>query len=40
MRTIQDFEREYPGAMTEIREWFRVIKTYDGKAENSFGYGG
>jgi inorganic pyrophosphatase len=26
--------------LDEIREWFRTIKTYDGKPENEFGYGG
>ena len=36
--SIEDFDRWNPGAVNEIREWFRTIKTYDGKPENKFGY--
>jgi inorganic pyrophosphatase len=27
------------GLLNDIREWFRMIKTYDGKPKNEFGYG-
>jgi hypothetical protein len=28
----------HPKLVDDVREWFRKIKTYDGKAENKFGY--
>ena len=34
--TMEDYDRIYPGAVNEVREWFRTIKTYDGKAENKY----
>ena len=33
---IEDYERIYPGAVHEVKEWFRTIKTFDGKPENRF----
>ena len=38
IRTHEDFSRLNPGAIKEIMEWFRVIKTYDGKPANRFAY--
>lgn len=32
------FNQLNPGAIAEIMEWFRVIKTYDGKPANRFAY--
>lgn len=37
IRTMNDIQES---RVNEIREWFRTIKTYDGKPENEFGYGG
>ena len=33
---VKSYENRYPGALHLIREWFRTIKTFDGKAENTF----
>jgi len=38
IKNVEDFNRLNPGAIKEIMEWFRVIKTYDGKPANRFGY--
>ena len=38
--TMEDFEDRYPARISEIREWFRMIKTLDGKPENEFTEGG
>ena len=38
IRDIDDYNREYPGHLKHIKDWFRTIKTYDGKPENHFGY--
>mmetsp|Transcript_35784 Transcript_35784/g.48302 ORF Transcript_35784/g.48302 Transcript_35784/m.48302 type:complete len:82 (+) Transcript_35784:601-846(+) len=40
IKNIRDLERDFPGYISEIREWFRTIKTYDGKKPNEFGYQG
>ena len=40
IRNLEDFNRLCPGAIQEIQEWFRTYKTYEGKGENQFGYGG
>jgi len=34
--TIDDFNRQFPGRVDEVREWFRTYKTLDGKPENKF----
>ena len=34
--TMEDFEKVSPGRVDEIREWFRIYKTLDGKPENLF----
>ena len=34
--SIEDFEKLFPGRVSEIREWFRMYKTLDGKPENEF----
>lgn len=36
VKSIEDYDRIYPGAVSEVREWFRTIKTYDGKPENRY----
>ena len=40
INNLSDFDRENPGLVNEIREWFRMIKTYDGKPKNEYGYEG
>jgi len=37
VETLEDVEREFPGELTKIREWFRDYKVPDGKPQNSFG---
>ena len=39
VRSIEKLNQYTPGAVSAIREWFRTIKTYDGKPENHFGRG-
>ena len=34
--TMSDFEKLHPERVSEIREWFRMYKTLDGKPENEF----
>ena len=34
--TMDDFEKLHPERVSEIREWFRMYKTLDGKPENQF----
>lgn len=36
LEDIEDVERELPGCLTMIREWFRLYKVPDGKPENKF----
>jgi inorganic pyrophosphatase len=36
--SMAKFEQHFPGAVKEVMEWFRVIKTYDGKPANRFAY--
>jgi inorganic pyrophosphatase len=36
IRSVEKFNQHFPGAIKEIIEWFRTIKTYDGKPENRF----
>ena len=38
IRTLEEYDQYNPGASSEIREWFRSYKTYDGKPENQFGH--
>jgi inorganic pyrophosphatase len=38
IRTIDDFIQHHPGALREIMDWFRLIKTFDGKSENKFAF--
>lgn len=35
---VEDVEREFPGELTKIMEWFRDYKIPDGKPANAFGY--
>lgn len=37
---IDDVEREMPGAISAIREWYRLYKTVDGKPENAYAFDG
>ena len=37
---VKSYENRYPGVLFRIREWFRTIKTFDGKAENTFLHNG
>lgn len=36
--SLLKIEEHFPGKLAAIREWFRTIKTYDGKKPNTFGY--
>ena len=36
---VDDVEREFPGELQRIMEWFRDYKIPDGKPANAFGYG-
>ena len=36
VESIADYDRLYPGAVKEVREWFRTIKVFDGKKENTY----
>jgi inorganic pyrophosphatase len=35
---VDDVEREFPGELNRIMEWFRDYKIPDGKPANAFGY--
>ncbi|PXF45408.1 Soluble inorganic pyrophosphatase 1, chloroplastic [Gracilariopsis chorda] len=37
---IDDVEKVFPGKVHEVREWFRLYKTAEGKGENEYAYGG
>jgi inorganic pyrophosphatase len=39
LNDIADVEKNCPGVISGIREWFRWYKTPDGKPLNAFGYG-
>jgi len=39
LNDIEDVERELPGTLNAIREWFRTYKIPDGKPPNRFGLG-
>ena len=34
--SMADYEKFNPDRVSEIREWFRMYKTLDGKPENEF----
>ena len=38
IRDEYTFTQRNPGAISEVINWMRTYKTYDGKKENSFGY--
>jgi inorganic pyrophosphatase len=40
LNDIADVERLVPGKVDEIRTWFRMYKTAEGKGENEYGYKG
>ena len=40
VRGVEDVEREWPGLVDRVKEWFRLYKTTDGKGENRLAYDG
>lgn len=40
MNDIDDIEKVMPGKVSEVREWFRMYKTAEGKGENEYAYSG
>lgn len=40
INNVSDVEKLLPGRISEVREWFRLYKTAEGKGENEYGYGG
>eukprot|EP00879_Flechtneria_rotunda_P021715 GHRR01022899.1.p4 GENE.GHRR01022899.1~~GHRR01022899.1.p4 ORF type:complete len:114 (-),score=41.54 GHRR01022899.1:545-886(-) len=38
VNNLEDVEREFPGQLQKILEWFRDYKIPDGKPANAFGY--
>jgi inorganic pyrophosphatase len=40
LNDIHDVEELMPGKVSEIREWFRMYKTAEGKGENEYAYNG
>ena len=36
VNSVEDYRRLFPGAIGEVREWFRTYKTLEGKKENKF----
>ena len=40
LNDVEDVEREMPGELNRIMEWFRDYKIPDGKPANRFGWGG
>eukprot|EP01096_Ripella_sp_DP13-Kostka_P016414 TRINITY_DN798_c0_g1_i1.p1 TRINITY_DN798_c0_g1~~TRINITY_DN798_c0_g1_i1.p1 ORF type:complete len:199 (-),score=58.96 TRINITY_DN798_c0_g1_i1:40-561(-) len=40
LHTVADVERELPGTISKIREWYRVYKVAEGKQANEYALGG
>jgi inorganic pyrophosphatase len=40
LQDVNDIERECPGVVSGVREWFRWYKTPTGKPLNQFGFNG
>lgn len=40
IQAVEDIEEHFPGAMEAVRTWYKVYKVADGKAENSYAFGG
>lgn len=40
IKNLDDLEKAYPARMDAIRHWFKMVKTYDGKKENTFHFEG
>ena len=38
LSSVDDVERELPGLVARVKEWFKYYKTTDGKAENVLGF--
>ena len=39
LNNIKDVDIILPGVLENIKDWFRMYKTADGKPENEFGFG-
>jgi inorganic pyrophosphatase len=40
LHNVQDIEHVFPGRLADIKDWFRMYKTAEGKGENTFALGG
>ncbi|KAA8498931.1 Soluble inorganic pyrophosphatase 1, chloroplastic [Porphyridium purpureum] len=40
LNDIADAEKAFPGKVSEVREWFRMYKTAEGKGENEYAFDG
>lgn len=40
INSVEDVEEYMPGRISEVREWFRLYKTAEGKGENEYGFDG
>lgn len=40
INSVEDCEKVFPGKVHEVREWFRLYKTAEGKGENEYAFGG
>jgi inorganic pyrophosphatase len=40
VHNLSDMEEHFPNLLHEVREWFRLYKTAEGKGENTYAYNG
>ena len=40
IKTLRDYKRINPGAVEEVTVWMRAYKTWEGKKQNTFTWGG
>jgi len=40
VNSVADVEKAFPGVVSEVREWFRMYKTAEGKGENEYAFDG
>jgi len=40
IKTLRDYKRLNPGAVEAVKDWLRDYKTWDGKKQNTFVWGG
>mmetsp|Transcript_12871 Transcript_12871/g.26095 ORF Transcript_12871/g.26095 Transcript_12871/m.26095 type:complete len:287 (-) Transcript_12871:198-1058(-) len=40
INSVEDANTHFPGAVDEVREWFRMYKTAEGKGENQYAFDG